>query len=31
MRGLDPRIHPPQKIFAKKIDGRVEPGNDALG
>ena len=26
MRGLDPRIH----LFAKWMDCRVEPGNDAL-
>jgi hypothetical protein len=26
MRGLDPRIH----LLAKKMDCRVEPGNDEL-
>ena len=26
MRGLDPRIH----LFRKKMDGRVEPGHDAV-
>jgi hypothetical protein len=31
MRGLDPDIHPSQKIFAKKMDCRVEPSNGALG
>ena len=29
-RGLDPRVHPLRKVrFAKKMDCRVKPGNDA--
>jgi hypothetical protein len=32
MRGLDPRIHLLRKsVFAKKMDRRVEPGDDSLG
>jgi hypothetical protein len=28
MRGLDPRIHQKKKRFSKKMDCRIEPGND---
>ena len=29
-RGLDPRVHPLRKVrFARKMDCRVKPGNDA--
>ena len=32
MRGLDPRIHHfSQKVFAKKMDRRVKPGDDTSG
>jgi hypothetical protein len=32
MPGLDPGIHPSsQKIFSKKMDCRVKPGNDEEG
>jgi hypothetical protein len=30
MRGLDPRIHLPERDSSPKMDCRVEPGNDAL-
>jgi hypothetical protein len=31
MPGLDPGIHPSsQKVFSKKMDCRVKPGNDEL-
>ncbi len=28
MRGLDPRIHHPCKIYARKMDPRVKPAGD---
>src|SRR5262249_61877626 len=32
-RGLDPRVHrsSQERLFAKKMDGRVKPGHDAWG
>jgi hypothetical protein len=30
MRGLDPRIHL-ERIFSKKMDRRVKPGDDERG
>jgi hypothetical protein len=30
MRGLDPRIHQASEILSKKMDCRVEPGNDGM-
>jgi hypothetical protein len=31
MRGLDPRIHLSQTNLGKKLDRRVEPGDDNRG
>jgi len=28
MRGLDPRIHPLRKTYAKQIDPQVKPAGD---
>jgi len=31
MRGLDPRIHPLNKMASGEMDCRVKPGNDDEG
>jgi len=30
MAGLDPAIHPEQKLFRRSMDARVKPGHDDL-